>query len=216
MLKDLMKVPPNQVNWRSCKHCFKNEWTLCYIKNVLIAHVFNQMELSLIYFGSLTSWKMNLRQKKKAKTENESQSVSKKGNSQTRNIINSCLLFTARKSLKQTKKDAHIRCSLVTLIRKKLPRYVSWNYIALHNLAAFAFQFHEISSKLSTCFIDPVFKKYLVKNKYICIWKIEDFCSSILYIVNSLVQIMIIQKTHVTHVYKMSLTIARKLWSFGG
>ena len=62
---------------------------------------------------------MNLRQKKKAKTENESQSVSKKGNSQTRKIINSCLLFTARKSLKQTKKDAHIRCSLVTLIQKE-------------------------------------------------------------------------------------------------
>ena len=55
---------------------------------------------------------------KKAKTENESQSVSKKGNSQTRKIINSCL-FTARKSLKQTKKDAHIRCSLVTLIQKE-------------------------------------------------------------------------------------------------
>ena len=65
-LKDLMKVLPNQVKWRSCKHRFKNEWTLCYIKNVLIAHVFNQMELSLIYFGSLTSWKMNLRQKKKS------------------------------------------------------------------------------------------------------------------------------------------------------
>jgi hypothetical protein len=61
---------------------------------------------------------MNLRQKKKAKTENESQSVSKKGNSQTRKIINSCL-FTARKSLKQTKKDAHIRCSLVTLIQEE-------------------------------------------------------------------------------------------------
>ena len=56
---------------------------------------------------------------KKAKTENESQSVSKKGNSQTRKIINSCV-FTARKSLKQTKKDAHIiRCSLVTLIQKE-------------------------------------------------------------------------------------------------
>ena len=154
-----MKIPPNRVNWRSCKHCFKTEWTLCYIKNVLIAHVFNQMELSLIYFGSLTSWKMNLRQKKKAKTENESQSVSKKGNSQTRKIINSCL-FTARKSLKQTKKkDAHIRCFLVTLVKAET-RYVHtiWLYLN-YNMISFS-RYMYLQS-----FQNPRFRNYPVKNR---------------------------------------------------
>ena len=34
-LKGLVKVPPNWVNWRSCKHRFKNEWTLGLLLNIL-------------------------------------------------------------------------------------------------------------------------------------------------------------------------------------